>query len=128
MITAPALSGAFPLEKMMEEIISFISDNWLQWLFAGAVSVLAYLYRNISTRLEIERQKNEAIAAGVQSLLRESIVSSYNKYSEKGYCPIFAKESLKKLYASYHNLGGNDVATELYNKILRMPEDGNDEK
>lgn len=107
----------------MEEIISFISDNWLQWLFAGAVSVLAYLYRSISARLEIEREKNEAIAAGVQSLLRESIVSNYNKYSEKGFCPIYAKESTKKLYAAYHGLGGNDVATELYNKILRMPED-----
>lgn len=106
----------------MEEIISFISDNWLRWLFAGAVSVLAYLYRNISARLEIERQKNEAIAAGVQSLLRESIVSNYNKYQERGYCPIFAKESLKKLYAAYHGLGGNDVATELYQKMLRMPE------
>ena len=107
----------------MEDIIAFISANWLEWFFAAAVSVLAYLYRNISARLEEERRKNEAIAAGVQSLLRESIVSNYNKYSEKGFCPIYAKESTKKLYAAYHGLGGNDVATELYNKILRMPED-----
>lgn len=107
----------------MGDIIAFISANWLEWLFAAAVSVLAYLYRNISARLEEERRKNEAIAAGVQSLLRESIVSNYNKYSEKGFCPIYAKESTKKLYAAYHGLGGNDVATELYNKILRMPED-----
>lgn len=108
---------------MMEEIISFISDNWLQWLFAGAVSVLAYLYRNISARLEIERQKNEAIAAGVQSLLRESIVGNYNKYIEKGYCPIYAKQSLEKVYAAYHGLGGNDVATDLYKKIINMDTD-----
>jgi hypothetical protein len=94
------------------------------------VSVLAWLYRNIAARLEVERQKNEAIAAGVQSLLRESIVSNYNKYSEKGCCPIYAKESVKKVYAAYHNLGGNDVATELYQKILRMPEkeDKNDDE
>lgn len=111
----------------MNEIISFISANWLQWLFAAAVSVLAYLYRSIAARLKVEQQKNEAIAAGVQSLLRESIVNSYNKYSEKGCCPIYAKESTKKLYAAYHGLGGNDVATELYNKILRMPEDKQDD-
>jgi len=107
----------------MSELMAFVSAHWVEWLFAGAVSVLAYLYRNISARLEIERQKNEAIAAGVQSLLRESIVSNYNKYSDKGTCPIYAKESIKKVYESYHNLGGNDVATELYNKILRMPEE-----
>ena len=107
----------------MSELMAFVAAHWVEWLFAGAVSVLAYLYRNISARLEIERQKNEAIAAGVQSLLRESIVSNYNKYSDKGACPIYAKESIKKVYESYHNLGGNDVATELYNKILRMPEE-----
>jgi len=106
----------------MSELVAFVSAHWVEWLFAGAVSVLAFLYRNISARLQSEQAKNEAIAAGVQSLLRESIVGNYNKYSEKGFCPIYAKESIKKVYASYHGLGGNDVATELYNKILKMHE------
>ena len=107
----------------MDSIIAFIGANWVEWLFAAATATLAYLYRNISSRLEVERQKNEAIAGGVQSLLRQSIISDYNKYSDKGYCPIYAKEGIKKVYESYHNLGGNDVATELYNKILKMPEE-----
>jgi len=106
----------------MEEIAAFVSANWVEWLFAAATAALAWCYRSISARLKIEQTKNEAIAAGVQSLLRESIVNNYNKYSERGYAPIWAKESMKKCYAAYHNLGGNDVATELYNKILRMPE------
>lgn len=110
----------------MSDIIAFISANWVEWLFAAATAVLAWCYRNISARLDMERQKNEAISIGVQSLLRESIVSNYNKYAEKGYCPIYAKESVKKVYQAYHNLGGNDVATELYQKILRMPEDSKD--
>ena len=55
--------------------------------------------------------------------MRESIVTSYNRYSEKGFCPIYAKESMKKVYKAYHNLGGNDVATELYSKVLKMPEE-----
>lgn len=106
----------------MDEIIAFIAASWVEWLFAAAVSVLAFLYRNIAARLKQEQSKNEAIANGVESLLRESIVNNYNKYSDKGFCPIYAKESIKKVYAAYHNLGGNDVATELYQKILRMEE------
>lgn len=106
----------------MDAIVRFISENWVEWLFAGATAVLAWGYRNISAQLKIERTKNEAIAAGVESLLRNSIVSDYNKYMDKGFCPIYAKESIKKVYKAYHNLGGNDVATELYNKLLRMPE------
>ena len=60
---------------------------------------------------------------GVEALLRQKIIDSYNKHQDKGFCPIYAKESLKKLYKAYHGLGGNDVATELYNKLLKMPEE-----
>lgn len=67
--------------------------------------------------------KEQAISDGLQALLRESIVSAYNKYTDRGYCPIYAKESLKKAYKSYEALGGNDVAKGLYHKILDMPED-----
>lgn len=109
----------------MDALIRFVAANWVQWLFAAATAALAFLYRNISARLGNEQRRNEAIAAGVQSLLRESIVSNYNKYSDSGRCPIYAKESMKRVYAAYHNLGGNDVATELYQKILRMPEKEN---
>ena len=72
---------------------------------------------------EEKKKKEQAMADGIQALLRESIVGNYNKYSEKGFCPIFAKESVKRVYKAYHDLGGNDVATELYQKILRMPEE-----
>lgn len=107
-------------------ILSYISTHWVEWLFAIAVALLGWGYRAIYTRLQQEQTKNEAIAEGVQSLLRESIVGNYNKYTDKGFCPIYAKDSLKRVYISYHKLGGNDVATELYKKILAMPEEVKD--
>ena len=57
----------------------------------------------------------------VQVLLRDRIIETYNHYNDKGYCPIYAKESMRRLYAAYHALGGNDVATELKEKLLEMP-------
>lgn len=107
-------------------IIEYILSHWVQWLFAGLLAVLGWGYRTVSARLKAEQERNTAIAEGVQALLRDSIVSSYNKYSERGACPIYAKESVKKAYAAYHQLGGNDVATELYQKILKMKEDSDD--
>ena len=104
------------------EIVAFINAHWLEWLFAGAVAVLGWGYRQVYNRLKEEQQKNEAISNGVQALLRESIVGNYNKYSEKGFMPIYAKESVKKVYSAYKNLGGNDVAKELYQKMLSMEE------
>lgn len=107
----------------MEEIISFISAHWTEWLFTAALGLIGYFLKILREQLAEEKKKNQAIAEGVQSLLRESIVNSYNRYSDKGFCPIYAKESMKKVYRAYHNLGGNDVATELYQKLLKMPEE-----
>ena len=104
-------------------LISFVSAHWLEWLFTAVLAALSFLFKSLRDQLKEEQRKNEAIADGVQSLLRESIVNSYNRYTDKGFCPIYAKESVKKVYKAYHNLGGNDVASELYTKLLKMPEE-----
>lgn len=102
-------------------IISYIGAHWVEWLFTLCLAALAWAWRTVAARLKAETKKNEAIADGVQSLLRESIVGNYNRYADKGFCPIYAKESIKKVYHAYSNLGGNDVATDLYKKMLAMP-------
>lgn len=109
------------------EIVNYVSLHWIEWLFAIITGIAAFGYRSVLKKLSEEKKRNEAIAEGVQSLLRESIVNGYNKYLEKGFCPIYAKDSMKRVYAAYHNLGGNDVATSLYKKLLDMPEDPNNE-
>lgn len=105
----------------MSAFINFIIENGMEWLFGLFSFVLTLLYRNVLKHLKAEQKKNDAIAEGVQSLLRENIVHNYNKYQDREYCPIYAKESIKKVYTAYHNLGGNDVATNLYNTLLAMP-------
>jgi len=91
------------------------------------LAVCTYTINKARTEREKDRkdreEKEKALSDGVQALLRESIVSAYNKYTDKGFCPIYAKESIKKVYTAYHNLEGNDVATSLYQKLLTMPED-----
>jgi len=105
------------------EILTFIGSHWLEWLFTAVLAALSWLFKLMRDQLKQEQAKNEAIAEGVQALLRESIVTSYNKHLDRGFCPIYAKESIKKVYKAYHNLGGNDVATSLYHKVLEMPEE-----
>lgn len=107
----------------MDAFFTYVDAHALEWLFAIITGLVGLGYKNLSKRLKMEQQKNNAIAEGVQSFLRESIVNNYNKYTEeKGHCPIHAKESIKHVYEAYHNLGGNDVATKLYKTLLAMPE------
>lgn len=110
------------------QILQFIQQSWPEWLFAALTAILGCLYRDVRKRLKEEQAKSTAIAEGVQSLLRESIVQNYNKYQERECCPIYAKESIKRVYEAYHNLGGNDVATKLYNTLLEMPEEPKEEE
>lgn len=65
--------------------------------------------------------KFKAIRDGLQCLLRAEIIRSHDKYTDRGYAPHYAKEALTKAYKAYHNLGGNDVATKLYNDVMELP-------
>ena len=88
--------------------------------FASAVSVSVISL--ISNRKGKRSKEDRAISDGLQCLLRAEIIRSYEKYSERGYCPLYAKEALTRAYNSYHELGGNDVATDLYEKVMDMGE------
>ena len=108
-------------------ILAYIQAHWIEWLFAAAIAALGFVQNRVAKQLNEEKRKNDAIMLGVQSLLRESIVQNYNKYQERECCPIYAKESIKRVYAAYHDLGGNDVATQLYSTLLAMPEESEKE-
>lgn len=67
-------------------------------------------------------EKSQALENGVCALLRAEIIRQNEKYTERGFAPIYAKEALKRTYAAYHALGGNDIATKLYNEVINLPE------
>ena len=107
----------------MEEILHYIDAHWVEWLFLAISALLGWGYRRLANQMKEEKVKNEAIQDGIQALLRDRIIQSYNHYSDKGYCPIYGKEKVKRMYDAYHVLGGNDVATQLKDKLLAMPEE-----
>ena len=93
----------------------------LRWLvpfaLGGAVSAVCAWGKGRSRR-------DRAICDGLECLLRAEIISCYERYAGAGVCPVYVKESLKRAYRAYHELGGNDVATSLYEKTMRLPEIG----
>lgn len=59
----------------------------------------------------------------MQSLLRNLITQAYTHYQEKGHCPIYGKENVKRIYDEYHVLEGNDMAARLKDTLMQMPEE-----
>lgn len=111
----------------MTEKILIVLPYLLNLLSGVLLALATYTMNKARAEREAIKRENEekskALSDGVEALLRQSLVADYNKYSDRGFCPIYAKESIKRAYKAYNTLGGNDVATGLYHKILAMPEE-----
>ena len=96
-------------------------ERLLDWLIPFLCGLAVSILSSLISAAKKRESKARLIEDGVESLLRLEIVRSYNEYTERGYCPIYAKESLTRAYNDYHALGGNGVATALYEKIMALP-------
>lgn len=107
----------------MNELLNYIEAHWVEWIFGGALAVIAMVQRSVVKKMQEQRREHDAVKMGMQAILRDMIVSNYNKYQDKGYMPIYARESIKKIYEAYTDLGGNDVAHDLYEKMRHWDTD-----
>lgn len=93
--------------------------DWLTLLFGSGILVTAWRY--LYGRIKANDQKTAAVQLGVQALLRDRLVAEYNKYSEKGYAPIYARDNFENMWTQYHNLGKNGVMNGLHDKFMELP-------
>lgn len=100
---------------------NFVVEYWLEVAFGAVVAGFAWGYRRLAKKLSTQRHREDAVAQGVQALLRNEIIRIYNQCAEQGYCPIYLRESVMAMYNAYHALGGNGTVTELVEKLQKMP-------
>ena len=78
-----------------------------QWLcLLGIPALIAGVFKYLHALIKRNTDDNKALKLGVQALLRSQMISDFNKYSEKGYAPIYARESFENCWKQYHSLGG----------------------
>lgn len=102
-------------------ITELIKQYWIELMFGGFTAFLGFCYKGLKSELIKKVKEQEAVKEGLVALLRQSLYDAYNKWSERGYCPIYAMEVSKRIYEQYHALGGNDVGTELYERLKELP-------
>lgn len=62
-----------------------------------------------------------AMKKGLQALLRSQLIADYNHYHNKGFAPIYARESFENAYTQYHNLGANGVMNGIHDEFMSLP-------
>ena len=102
-------------------MLNFIFKYWIEVVFGLILSALAAGYKYLKKEIDDRTEENRAMKKAMVAILRQTLYDSYNKWSEKGYCPIFALEVCTRVYEQYHILGGNDVGTELYERLRELP-------
>ena len=81
------------------------------------ITILTAVWKKIKQN----EKKTESVQLGVQALLRDRLYSTYMKYAEKGYAPIYARENFENMYKQYHILGANGVMDDIYHKFMALP-------
>lgn len=92
------------------DIVEYVLKTLIGIAIAAIIAVVKKLWNS-----------EKATKQGTQSLLRADIIRCYEKYSERGYCPIYARDALEKEYEAYHALGGNGMITDLMGHIRNLP-------
>lgn len=91
----------------------------------GIPSILTLIFTTaigvVYTKIKQQKTETDAIKLGIQALLRAQLVSDFNKYSAKGYAPIYARDNFENVWQQYHSLGANGVMDDIHEKFLSLP-------
>ena len=93
--------------------------NWLTLLLGSGL--LTGIWRYLFRRIRENDRRTKSVQLGLQALLRNQMIHEYNKYLDRGYAPIYAKDSFENMWVQYHNLGANGVMDEIHEKFKELP-------
>lgn len=102
-----------------------------QWLcLLGVQSVITLVLTSIITKRmkEVEqksreaRERSDAIALGIQALLRDRLLSGYKHFiNEKGWAGTDDRSNLENVYKQYKALEGNGDMRDLRRTFRHLP-------
>ncbi len=99
-----------------------------QWLcLFGIPALIGGVFKYLHTLVKKNAADTAAVKVGIQALLRSQMITDYNKWEDRGYAPIYARDNFENCWKQYHALGVNGVMDDLHNKFLELPTEPPDE-
>lgn len=96
--------------------------NLYQWLCLFSVpTILLGILTTVFTQIR-------AVKRGLQALLRAQLIDDFNKWVEKGYAPIYARQNFENCWKQYHSLGANGVMNDIHARFFELPTEPHEEK
>lgn len=67
------------------------------------------------------KEEYDALKDGILAILRDRIIQADIHSSSTGGATMSQKTNVQMMYASYHRLGGNSIATQSYEHVISLP-------
>lgn len=105
---------------------TFVSSPRLdsQLAIYSAAAIVAVLGIMLSSR-RIEKEKadeeNELVKSALRAMLRSELMRTHHQAVRDGHASTVDKEVMERTYQSYHQLGGNGIATNLHDEMMALP-------
>lgn len=71
--------------------------------------------------LKEQKRDRDANSQGTMLLLRVQLIEYHDKYMRSGYIPSYVYDNYYEMYKAYHALGGNGMATKMWQEIDALP-------
>ena len=62
-----------------------------------------------------------SVKRGVQALLRAQMIAEFNKWEDRGFAPIYARQNFENCWVQYHALGANGVMDDIHRRFMALP-------
>lgn len=99
----------------------FVTEHIIEFLLGVVTTALI-------AKIKQQKKESNSLKDGMLSLLRAELIRSGEKYLEKEWVPIYAKDAYDKAYNAYHGLGGNGTMTQLHEQVMELPTSPHDHK
>ena len=87
----------------------------------GVPSVIGAFIIYVVKQLHKSAKRVKALESGVQALLRAQMINDYNKWIERHYAPVYAKDNFENVWKQYHELGANGVMDGIHAEFMALP-------
>lgn len=96
-------------------------DTYQILCLLGIPAMIMGMFKYLHSMIKKNAADNKAMKQGIQALLRSELIADYNKWSEREYAPIYARQNFENCWKQYHALGENGVMDDLHEKFLELP-------
>lgn len=92
-------------------------------IYSAAAIVAAFGIMLSGRRAEKEKaeEENELVKSALRALLRSELMRTHHQAVRDGCASTVEKEVMERTYQSYHQLGGNGIATNLHDEMMALP-------